>query len=264
MFYFCTQNKIEKIKLNKNKMKKLDARARITEVDDTSDRILLLFKNESNLQSDKFLKSTFKELEKVSSQITESIKRETSISKLEKKDKLRDDALRLLHNVLLGYSSIPIAEVKEKGGKLFAVFSKYGLKVIKENYASKSSLIESLLQDLSNTEMQAISTELLGVPESIEKLREEQTAFTNVRMEYEKAMVIRENTVSASSLKKLLLELINTKLITYLTTMKMVDSGQYEHFYGLVSQVIDSTNLTIQRRNKGKIEKKEINKPMET
>ena len=164
---------------------------------------------------------------------------------------------------MLGYSSISIVEVKEKGGKLFSVFSKYGLKVIKENYASKSSLIESLLKDLSNTELQTISSELLGVTESIEKLREEQTAFTNVRMEYEKAMAIRDTTINASSLKKLLLEIINTKLITYLTTMKMVDSGQYEHFYGLVSQVIDSTNLTIQRRNKGKGDKKDAIKSIE-
>ena len=55
---------------------KLLQKARITEVDDTSDRLVALFKSETALAEDAFLKSLFTEMETLSANLTEAIKRD--------------------------------------------------------------------------------------------------------------------------------------------------------------------------------------------
>lgn len=244
-------------------MKKLDVRVRITEVDDVSDRLLIIYKAETSLKTDQFLKTVFAEIEELSVKITEAIKKDVVLSKLEDADLRRDNAVRMLHNVLLGYQSMPVPALKQHGEKLYKVFSKYGVSIIRESYATESSLIEALLQDLSAADLSESIAALSGVTESIANLRAEQTAFTQLRVGYEKAIVEQHNTPSASKLKKPLVELINVKLIGYLTAMKMVDAPKYEAFATAIGQVIENMNVNIRKRgkentpNEGKTEEKE-------
>ncbi|CEN47187.1 conserved hypothetical protein [Capnocytophaga canimorsus] len=53
---------------------------------------------------------------------------------------------------------------------------------------------------------------------------------------------------SATALKKPLLGLINTKLISYLAALQ--EESTYTNFSKVVSQVIDDANTTINRRGK--------------
>lgn len=237
------------------KMQKLMTTVRTTEIDDVSDRLIVLFKSENALQDEPFLKSLFAELEQLSAKITEAIKKDVKLSSLEEADLYRDNAIRSLHNVLLGYRSMPIASLKEQGEKLYTVFSKYGVKITKENYATESSLIESLLLDLSASELQSAITALSGVRECIAELRKTQTAFTNLRLEYEKTVAERGTSVSASALKKPMLNLINGKLLPYLSAMIMVDSVKYETFTHNILQVLEDTNTAVKRRAKERKEK---------
>lgn len=109
---------------------KLLQKARITEVDDTSDRLVALFKSETALAEDAFLKSLFTEMETLSANLTEAIKRDKGVSELEKADKVRNNAIRTFSKVIEGYRAMPIATVKQKGERLHKVFSKYGLQLI--------------------------------------------------------------------------------------------------------------------------------------
>lgn len=233
-------------------MRKLDARARTTEVDDVSDRLLVLYRKETKLQTDTFLKEVFAEIETLSAQITEAIKRDLVFSKLEDADLQRDHIVRSLHNVLVGYRSMSVASLKEHGEKLYAVFSKYGVKITKESYATESSLIESLLQDLSAADLQSAIGGLSGVSELITELRTAQTAFNELRAEYEKALSVQKTGMSASALKKPLLEAINAKLITYLAAMRIAKAADYEAFAKAISQTIEMTNTAIKRRSSNK------------
>lgn len=67
-------------------MKKIDARVRVTEVDDVSDRLLSLFRQNKDLQSDDFLRNTFGDIQTVSDQITEAIHRDVAHSRLDEAD----------------------------------------------------------------------------------------------------------------------------------------------------------------------------------
>ncbi|ATA90078.1 hypothetical protein CGC58_10320 [Capnocytophaga stomatis] len=233
-------------------MKKLDARARTTEIDDVSERLLVLYRKETALQEEAFLKSTFAEIETLSHEITEAIKRDVSLSKQEEADLRRDNLVRSLNAALLGYCALPIPQLKENGEKLFAVFSKYGVKITKEAYAVESSLIESLLKDLSAPELEPAIASLTGVGEIISQLRTAQTSFTQIRTEYEKAVSEQKDAPSASSLKKPLLNAINGKLIPYLIAMKIANPAQYSSLANAVAQAIDATNIAIKRRNNNK------------
>lgn len=238
-------------------MKKLSYQIRITELNDVSDRLLMIYKKEEKFQDESFLSFIFGEMEKLSKQITEAIKRDAIQSKLKQSDARRDEAVRALNNALVGYCALPIAELKQEGEKLQTVFAKYGLKIIKENYAVQSSLIESLLTDLATSQMQSSIEKLSGMKEIISELRQAQTEFTNTRIEYEKMLSERRSKVSASSLKKPLLELINGKLVTYLSAMKVANPYGYEAFAGVVSQVISDANITVRRRTSAKSESTE-------
>lgn len=101
---------------------KLLQKARITEVDDTSDRLVALFKSETTLAEDAFLKSLFTEMETLSANLTEAIKRDKGVSELEKADKVRNNAIRTFSKVIEGYRAMPIATVKQKGERLHKVF----------------------------------------------------------------------------------------------------------------------------------------------
>ena len=111
---------------------KLLQKVRITEVDDTSDRLVALFKSETALAEDAFLKSLFTEMETLSANLTEAIKRDKGVSELEKADKVGNNAIPTFSKVIEGYRAMPIATIKQKGERLHKVFSKYGLRLIQK------------------------------------------------------------------------------------------------------------------------------------
>lgn len=231
-------------------MKKLVTTARISEIDDTSDRIIVLFEEEVSLQEDEILKGIISEIKSISSKLTRSIKRDVVLSKLQEADKKRDDIIRSLNKVLIGYQSMRSEEIKENATKINGVFSKYGIKMIKENYTTKSSYIESFLNDISTSEYQHSLSVLSGFADWVSELRKEQTSFNQQRVAYEKAISIYKNEPSASALKKPMLDLINGKLITYLSAMKMFKTQEYSEFVNAVQQAIDTTNDAIRKRGK--------------
>lgn len=222
--------------------------ARTTEVDDTSDRLIVLYKNEPTLAEDPFLASLFTEMETVSKQITQAIKRDRTLSELDDADAMRDNAVRNLQRVLLGFASMPIDNLRKSGEKLYAVFNKYGLEILRENYAEESSLIESMLIDFANEAFKADIAALPGVLESVGEVRRAQTDFTHKRVAYEEAIAAAQRYQSASALKKPLLQLINASMVPYLSTMQMVDADKYGQFADAAAQVIEDTNAAVLRR----------------
>lgn len=232
-------------------MKRLDSHARTTEVDDTSDRLLVLYRQETSLHDDVFLKRTMGEIEEWSAEITEAINRDKIKSELEEADRLRDNAVRSFASVLKGYAAMPLETISVHGKKLYDVFQKYGLSVLAESYGDQSSLIESMLMDFNTEELKPHIAALTGVTEAIANVRDTQTSFTHKRVAYEKAIAGKGQTVT--EIKQTLLKLINQRLVTYLKAMKLVDEEKYTSFVNTAAQIIEATNAAIyRRRGKGK------------
>lgn len=130
------------------------------------------------------------------------------------------------------------------------VLDKFGLKIIRENYAEESSHIEAMLSDL--LALQPDISALSGVSESIAAVRKAQTDFNTQRVEYEKKQGIEKQTETASTLKKQLLELINNRLLPYLDTMKMVDATKFANLANATEEAIKTTNTAVSLRSKKK------------
>ena len=236
-------------------MNKLNTSVKVTELGDTALRLVKAFKAVVAVQNDAFLTKTFAEIEKQAIAMTAAVKSDQALSKLEEADAQRDQAIRVLDKLLKGYENIPLENLKTHAKKLAEIFKKYGVKITGENYASQSTLINSLLGDFSATELKPSIEALAGVKEALAEIQTKQNAFAALRSDYEKAQVSQKEKSSATSLRKPLLELINKKAVPYLVAMSIAQPELFKNLTAEASEIITSTNEAIKARSKK--EKKE-------
>lgn len=236
-------------------MNKLNTSVKVTELGDTALRLVKAFKAVVAVQNDAFLTKTFAEIEKQATAMTSAVKSDQALSKLEEADAQRDQAIRVLDKLLKGYENIPLENLKTHAKKLAEIFKKYGVKITGENYASQSTLINSLLGDFSATELKPSIEALAGVKEVLVEIQTKQDAFAALRSDYEKAQVSQKEKSSATSLRKPLLELINKKVVPYLVAMSVAQPELFKNLTAEASEIITSTNEAIKARSKK--EKKE-------
>lgn len=236
-------------------MNKLNTSVKVTELGDTALRLVKAFKAVVAVQNDAFLTKTFAEIEKQATAMTSAVKSDQALSKLEEADAQRDQAIRVLDKLLKGYENIPLENLKTHAKKLAEIFKKYGVKITGENYASQSTLINSLLGDFSATELKPSIEALAGVKEALAEIQTKQDAFATLRSDYEKAQVSQKEKSSATSLRKPLLELINKKAVPYLVAMSVAQPELFKNLTAEASEIITSTNEAIKARSKK--EKKE-------
>lgn len=231
-------------------IKQLKPSARITEVADTAARILILYNRETALANDTILKPLFAEISSLTDQLSEAIKSDRKFSELDAADSYRDEVIRKVDKILQGYAAMPIEALQKAGERLYAVFAKYGVKITRENYATESAHIESLLSDLADPALASDITALTGVTEIINMLRTAQTNFNNLRVTYEQSIALQSTKLKSSELKKRILERINVSLLSYLVSLKSLKNEQYTDFIEGVGQIIATTNSAIAVRNK--------------
>lgn len=236
-------------------MNKLNTSVKVTELGDTALRLVKAFKAVVAVQNDAFLTKTFAEIEKQATAMTSAVKSDQALSKLEEADAQRDQAIRVLDKLLKGYENIPLENLKTHAKKLAEIFKKYGVKITGENYASQSTLINSLLGDFSATELKTSIEALAGVKEALAEIQTKQNAFAVLRSDYEKAQVSQKEKSSATSLRKPLLELINKKVVPYLVAMSVAQPELFKNLTAEASEIVTSTNEAIKARSKK--EKKE-------
>ena len=229
-------------------MNKLNSKMRVTEVDSLSDALVRIYKADSKIQEDAFLKTVMDDVEKLSSKLTTAIRQDKVLSNLEDLDSVRDEAVKGLGTLLDGYAAIPIPAKKEAAEKLRAIFAKYGKSITSANYASESSLIESLLEDFSKAEAQESVKALDGVAEILGQIRTAQDEFVKASDDFTAASSVK--TESASSVKKPLVSAINDRLVPYLTAMEMANGTVYADFALKIKKEISRVNETVSRRGK--------------
>lgn len=231
-------------------MKPIHFNARITELGDTAHRLSELFKKSASIQSDRFLTEIFAEVEQKAVALTSAVRKDTAVSQLEKADKERDNAIRVFDKLLKGYEHIPVENLRNHAQKLIAIFNKYGVKITLENYASQSNLIMSMLEDFSADSLKVSVEALAGVKEALEEIKAKQGAFAQIREIYEGELAMQKEKVSATSLKKPLLDLINKKMLPYLVAMNLSQPEVYKEFVAKATEIINSTNEAIKARVK--------------
>lgn len=225
-------------------MTKVNARARVTELDSLSDALVRFYKAQEALAQDAMLSSIMAEIEEQSARLTTAIRRDAVSSTLEEADARRDEEVRLLGTLVEGYTAIPFEAQQKAAESLKAAFDKYGKKITSESYASESSLIESLLEDFAS--LSAEQKALPGVGERVQSLRDAQDAFNKASDEYVTAKIGKGE--SATAVKKTLAATLNDRLVPYLTVAATLET--HKAFATQVESEIKNTNDTVSRRGK--------------
>ena len=133
-------------------------------------------KTDGAIAKDANLAAILAEVEKLSADITTAIKADKISTSLEDTDTKRDELIRSLFTLLLGYAAIPLADKKAAAEKLLAVTEKYK-GITSEAYARESSLIESMLEDFAADTLADPIKALDGVGDLISALRTAQDDF---------------------------------------------------------------------------------------
>ena len=231
------------------KMNKVKSTIRITEVDGLSDSIIRIFGADTKAQEDAFLKSQIAELTTLSDAITAAILQDKAVSNLDDADSRRDEAIKNLGALLSGYAVFPLEEKKAAALGLKAVYDKYAKSgILSASYVSESSMIESLLKDLSSAEAMASIEKLDGIAEMVAAIRSAQDDFTAANDAFVKAEGSKG--ASASSYKKPILSVINDKIVPYLNTMAIVGNAAVADFAKGVETEITRVNETVAKRGK--------------
>lgn len=221
-------------------MLKLRASIRVTALDTLCSAICRIYEACDAVKSDELLKSVIDALGKLSAQMSLSIYQDKIVSDLDNADALRDEALRKFGKLLDGYSVFPIESRSESAKRLLEVYNKYRKTIIDETYATESALIKSLLTDLSESSMVSASQKLDGVPELIDSIRAAEDEFLLANDIY---ITSRANKLeSATSLKKVMIKIVNDQLIPYVNAVSLIDHKTY----GALAQQIE---IEIQRAN---------------
>lgn len=230
-------------------MFKLKNPIRNTEIDGFSDSVIRAFKADAKAQKDEFLKTTLSELETLSAKITTAILQDKTLSSLDAADGARDEAVKTLGTVIAAYAVFPIASKKELASPLKTVYDKYAKAgITKANYTSESSMIESLLEDLSAPALAENIAGLDGVTEAISAVRSAQDDFTTANDAYIKASVNKG--AAASSYNKPIVSLVNDRLVPYLNVMTASGNENCAEFTKNVEKEINRVNDMIAKRTK--------------
>ena len=230
-------------------IQKLIFKSRVTEVDAVSIRMNGAYKN-TTLSSDAHLGKIFSALESESVLLTSAIRRLKDESVLEEKDEVRDDDVRAVHYLTLGFMHHPDPAVKAAAGEVEKVFDNYGLSITGESYATESSLINSLLADLAKPKLQDAIALLSGLTEIIAALQAAQTDFEETRIAYEEEKAKEGTLENATAIKKEVVAIINDKLVVYLRAMIQVDEATYGNFARTIAEIIADNNEVVKKRRK--------------
>lgn len=232
-------------------LNKLTPSCKTTEADAVSGNIITQY-DKDDWSSDTHLTGIFDLLKPESERLTKAINRIKAESDLEVKDEQRDNKVRAIYYLVMGFIHHPDETISTAAKKVDAVFEHYGVDIVSQSYSSESSLIESLLIDFANPDLQPSITALPGLSQIITDLRTAQTAFEQAQVLFEEEKAKEGIEDNATKIKKVVITIINDKLVIYLRAMVQVDQAKYEEFTTTVAQIIDDMNVIVKKRRKEK------------
>lgn len=198
---------------------------------------------------DAYLTPLFTILKTETDNLTLAIRRSKKESELESKNEIRDEKVNALRYLVKGYTHHPTTEIKSAATSIEKIFGKYATSITNESYATETSLIASLLTDLSPASVQASIALLSGCTEVVSALELAQSDFENTRIAYEKEKGAESLKTSATVLKKTVLQQINNKIIVYMRAMLVVNEATFGEFARTLEAIVSDNNETVKMRN---------------
>ena len=233
---------------NYSKMKNLTlaSNCHTSEVSAVATRLVALYQG-MEFAEDSFLTNAMTGFVSLSERITAAVDRSVRAA-YDTEDRNRSQCLRQFHHLLVGSQSSQDAVVRNSANAISAVFKPCGLAVLHKGLDEKTGHINALLADLDEAAMQQHVANISGMPGCIAQLREAQAAFEAKRADYQSRRGAMRSSASATELKGLIREQLNTVLIPYFQVMDSVKGGSYAEFNTTLREVIASANATANQR----------------
>lgn len=227
-----------------------------TEVYNTSNACIKAIKASSN-NADPNLVKILNVWEPKSQLLLTAIKHMKTESQLEKADTNRDNCARGVFFTNKGALYSMDDTVRNAAEKVEKILDNYGLAMLDESYASETTLLKSLLEDLSKANLQDTVAAVPGLTATIAQLQEAQDSFSALSDAYEKDKSVEGKQDNASTIRKEVIQLINQKLIFYLKGMWAVDEETYGALGRNIAQIIKDNNENVKKRANKKEEEQE-------
>lgn len=223
--------------------------SRTTEVNAVAGRIIAEYEKD-DWTSDTHLTGIFNLLKQSNTLLTSSINRIKAESDLEQKDEIRDDKIRSVYYLILGFTHHPDLTIKTAAEEVNSVFEHYGVDIVGKSYAIETSLIQSLLVEFANPDLQPSISALPGLNQLITSLTTAQNEFEAASILYEEEKAAEGTKENASQIKKEVVVIINDKLVIYLRAMIQVDETKYGKLTRTIAQLINDNNEIVKKRKK--------------
>ena len=225
---------------------------KVTEVADLSRNIGGLYNTTFTAKlEDQYLHNVMEDLKDLSDRITGALKHNHVVSCLEDLDLHRDHCVRAILNLKRAYVKLSDDTIQSHWTALKPMLEDYIPSILEGNYQSKTALVDALLKDLAEPDTAVHVTGLPGLSLAVEKLQDAQTAFVDKRLEYQ-LLTLDGHTESATDLKEQIIETVNQKLLLHLAAMSKVNPESYGNFTLLVTNLVRSSNLKVNRRRNKK------------
>ena len=229
------------------KLNKLLSKSRVAEVYAAVKRIIMIFL-EGSWEEDTNLTNTFSLLEQSNTKLGAAINREEAISDLEEKDEVRDNKVRAIYYLILGYLHNPEETIQTAAKAVDKVFSRYGVEIVRDSYSEESTFIDSMLNDLAAEELTEAKALLPGLNTALTELQTAQDVFEQARVAYEKKAALDVNQDSATKIRKEVSDLVNNALVPYLRGMVVMNKEKYGELTLTIAKIIDDNNETVKKR----------------
>ncbi len=178
-------------------------------------------------------------------------------------DNFFDDSLICFKKFVDANMSLSDADKVEKANKIWAKIQAKNPYMYKLGYEEQMTQALSLFSELDTEEYQNRITALFGVGESYAICK---TAHTDLQTIYRKGQEIKalkENTIPSSVVRKEVVELINTKLISYLYIMSDTQPEIYGDTYTKIIHYIELVNTKIRTRRSRATSEQEVSSEVE-
>ena len=190
-----------------------------------------------------------KDVIKLRSQLVSSSSNVKKTISLTAVDKKRDREVSDLNKVLKGCEAMKSEVVSSSAKAVREKIAKYYKgKITSRGFEEGSGMVMSLLNDLDSAEMKAYIEKIPGVAESIEAIREAQAEYIKTRDSQSEGQ--SEKTLSASSVKKELLFVLNDRLVPILNAAIIEEDADVMEFASAVGKEIVRVNNTVSARGK--------------
>lgn len=134
------------------------------------------------------------------------------------------------------------------------ICTSYGLGIVTESYALKSSHVDSILRRFAEPSAASAIKALQGMGELVQSLKKNQGIFDKAYLEYEASKASDRAKDKRKELKTSLLDCLNSDIVLHINAMAKAHPTQYGEFARTVAQIIDDSNAAVKKRLGGSTE----------